>query len=886
MKTLKAFSRRLRGLLHAHRAENDFAAELDSHVAMHVEDGMSAGLSAEEARRQALIKLGGLEQTRQAYRERVTLVWFENLVRDVRYALRMLVRQRAVTAVAVVSIGLGIGANATIFSMVSRFVLRPAPVGDPSTLLSLQIIPDKESCCNKFSWPLYQDMRDDARSFSSVAAYYDLLPASIGGSGEPERVWGQATTTNFFDTLELPMVLGRSFTNDEDSKQVIVLGEALWRRRFGGDPTIVGSTILLSGRTFTVIGIAPAAFHSIEQILNAQFWVPLGTAAQLVPNLPQKSARDYHWLAIAARMRPEVTRVQVRAELNTLAARFAQSFPATDKGEQFVMEQAGGLQMRDRTSALIFLGALLLVVLLLLAIAAANVANLLFAQAANRQRDMAVRLALGATRARLQRQMLIESTLMATCGGVLGVLLSLWSTRGLSAVKLPAPVPLDLHIGIDWRVLLFCFVLSVLSGVLLGIGPAWAAARPLVASALKGEEALARPGRKLTLRNLLMIAQMAMSVVLLSATVLFLRSLQGAASINIGFNPHGTLIFSVDPRLHGYTAERTVNFLNQLRDRVAALPGVANVVCTDVAPLSGGNRSDGFTAPGESGKKKPFTYADLYMVTPGYFKTLGISLLAGHDFGNDAAGGPRMAVINKTFADRLFHGLNPVGRQVNGPKGPYEIIGVVADVKSRTLGEQTRPILYRSLAQSVESDPSFMGYTLIVKTAGDPAVLSEAVRRQVYALDPAMAIYNEETMEEHVRTAYVLPNLGAALFGIFGSIGVTLATTGLYGVIDYSVSRRTREIGIRIALGARPGTVERLFLRQGLVLTLIALALGWPAAWMLTKIAASLLYGVQPHDAVTFFTVPLLLVAVALGACWIPARRAALVDPIQTLRTE
>jgi predicted permease len=401
---------------------------------------------------------------------------------------------------------------------------------------------------------------------------------------------------------------------------------------------------------------------------------------------------------------------------------------------------------------------------------------------------------------------------------------------------------------------------------------------------LKGEEALARPGRKLSLRNLLMVAQMAMSVVLLSATVLFLRSLQEAAGINIGFNPRGMLIFSVDPRVHGYTATKTVAFLDQLRERLHALPGVAAAVCTDVAPLSGGNRSDGFSAADQSGKQLPS--AELYMVTPGYFEALGIRRLAGRDFGSETAGGPKIAVVNEAFAERLFGETDAVGRHINGPTGNYEIVGVVGNMKSRTLGEQTRPILYRSLAQSVEGDPSLMGYTLIVKTAGDPAALSETVRRQVYALDPAMAIYNEETMEEHVRTAYVLPNLAATLFGIFGGMGVILAATGLYGVVSYSVSRRTREIGIRIALGARPGTVEGLFVRQGIALTLIALALGWPAAWMLTKIAASLLYGVQPHDAVTFLCVPLFLVAIALVACWIPARRAALVDPMRALRTE
>lgn len=869
------------------QSEEDFAAELESHVAMHMEDGMRAGLTAEEARRQAIIKLGGMEQTRQKYRERATLVWLENFVRDVRYALRTLARQRAVTAVAIISIGLGIGANATIFSMVSRFVLRPAPVGDPSTLLLLQTMADKDACCNKFSWPLYQDVRNEAQSFSNVAAYYELVPASINGYGEPERVWGQATTANFFDTLELPMVLGRSFTSTDDTRQVIVLGEALWRRRFNSDTTIIGKSILLSGRTFTVIGVAPAAFHSVDQILNTQFWVPLDNAVTLVPNLPLKTARDYHWLAVVARMRPGVTRAHAAAEMNTLAARFSQSYPATDKGQRFEMEQAGGLPTRERSSVLIFLSALLLVVLLLLAIAAANVANLLFAQAASRQRDMAVRLALGATRARLQRQVLMESTLMATAGGVLGVLLSLWATHGLSALRLPAPVPLDLRVGVDWRVLLYCFVLSVVSGVLLGIGPAWTAARPRVANALKGEEALARPGRRLTLRNLMIVGQIAMSVVLLSATVLFLRSLQGAARIGIGFDPHGMLILSVDPRVNGYTARKTVAFLNQLQERLRELPGVTAAVCTDVAPLSGGNRSDGFSVAGQAGQPgKELPSAELYMTTPGYFAMLGIPQLAGRDFGGERAGELQTAVVNEAFAERLFGNSDPVGQRINGPTGSYEIVGVVGNVKSRTLGEAPRPILYRSLAQSVESDPSLMGYTLIVKATGAPAALSEAARKQVYALDPAMAIYNEETMEEHVRTAYVLPDLAAILFGIFGSIGVILAATGLYGVMSYAVSRRTREIGIRIALGARPGTVENLFLRQGLVLTLIAVLIGWPVSWMLAKIVTGLLYGVQAHDAPTFVCVPLLLGGIALAACWIPARRAAQVDPMRALRTE
>jgi predicted permease len=585
-------------------------------------------------------------------------------------------------------------------------------------------------------------------------------------------------------------------------------------------------------------------------------------------------------------MRPGATRSKVEAELNTLATQYAKSYPATDKDNGFHVELAGTLPPNFKNTVILFLSAVLVIVLLVLSIAGANVANLLFAQAAARQREMAVRLALGATRARLRRQMLLESVLMALAGGLLGVLLSLLATRGLSALRLPVPVPLDLAVGIDGRVLLFAFALSLVSGVLLGMAPAWAASRPLLTNALKGEDALARPGRRLNLRNVLVVGQIAMAVVLLSVTVLFPRSLEGAASIDIGFQPHGVLIASIDPRVNGYTAERTTAFLAELRQRVRALPGVDSAVCTDVALLSGGNRSDGFTVEGNAAKGNPFTFADLYMVTPGYFATLGIPQLAGRDFAHEAATGPKLAVVNRSFADRMFPSVNPIGQHVNGGRFTYEIIGVVEDVKSRTLGEEARPLLYRSLNQSIADDPSLMGYTLIVHTPGNAAPLVEAVRRQVYLLDPAIAIYNVETMDEHVRTAYVLPRIAATLFGVFGGIGVLLAAIGLYGVMSYSVSRRTREIGIRMALGAQTGAVERLVLRQGMVLSLLAITLGWPAAWMAAKFATSFLYGIQPHDALTFTVVPPFLLLIALVACWIPARRAAQVDPMQALRTE
>jgi predicted permease len=813
--------------------------------------------------------------------ENTMRVWLQEMSQT----LRRLWKAPGFVMAVIVSVGLGIAANATIFSMVSKFVLSPALVGDPNTLVALHTTTRGE-CCNHFSWPLFSDLHDQAESFSGVSAYHDLLPASIGGHGEPERVWGQATTANYFDVAQLGMTLGRGFTREEERAPVIVLGHRLWQRRFGGDPSIVNKTILLSGNQFTVVGVAPPAFRGIDMPLDPEFWVPLGNLDQLLPKTSNYESRDYHWLAVAGRLRPGITRAQAAAELGVLAQRFAQAHAESEKDDGFRFETAGSLSPRDKAAVMIFLAALTVVVLLVLCIACANVANLLLAQASGRQREMAVRLALGATRGQLMRQLLTESVMLAIGGGVLGVVLSMWATRALSTFQTPAPVPLDLSLNVDWRVLLYTFAVSVGSGLLFGLAPAWAASRTILSSALKGEDMLARPGRRWTLRNVLVVAQIAMSLVLLCATGLFLRSLESAAGIDIGFRSQGLLMMSVDPREHGYTAERTVQLLGQLRGRVAALPGVRSAACTDVAPLSMGNRSDGFSVEGRSETLDLNSTVDLYMATAGYFDTMGIPRIAGRDFANEGAAAPRVAVVNEAFVRQLFKNENPIGQRVTGGGVSYQIIGIVKNAKSRTLGEQQRPVLYRSLAQSVGSDPSFLGYTVVVRSAGDAAGLASAVRGEIRALDPTLAVFNIETMEEHLRGALFLPRLAGTLFGVFGVVGLLLAAVGLYGVMNYLVSRRTREIGIRMALGAQPAGVQRLVVWQGMALTLIAVVLGLGAAFAVTKLFTSILYGVRPHDLLTFTVVPVFLAGVAVLACWIPSRRAARVDPLVALRYE
>jgi predicted permease len=808
------------------------------------------------------------------------------LRRNLIYGFRRLSRSPGLVFAVIVSVGLGIAANSTIFSMVSRFVLRPAPVGDPGTLMALRTTYEGDRCCNNFPWPVYTDVRDQAQSFSGVAAYYELLPASIGGSGEPERVWGQSATANFFDVSQIRMYLGRGFVASEERLPVIVLSHRLWQRRFASDRAILGKAIPLSGHTFTVVGVAPPGFRGLDLILDPEFWVPLGNVEQLAPSIPNRSARDWNWLAVAGRLKPGVTQSQAAAELATLAQRFAKTYPDTDKGRGFRMDQAGSLPPRDKATVLLFIAALSVVVLLVLGIACANVANLLLAQSASRQREMAVRIALGATRRQLLQQMLVESLLLALAGGLFGMLLTLWATSALSAFRIPAPVPLDTTVSIDWRVLLYTFVLSVGTGLLFGFAPAWIASRPILASALKGEDGFIRPGRRLNLRNVLVVAQIVMSLVLLCVTGLFLRSLQRAVGIDVGFRSRDLLMLSVDPRVHGYSPERTTQFLEQLRQRVAAIPGVLSVAATDSIPLSGGNRSDGFRVEAGSKPTDPNPIVDLFMATPGYFETMGIARLAGRDFANEAANAPKVAIVNRAFAERFFPGKNSIGQRVTGGGVSYEIIGVVQNIKSRTLGEDTRYVLFRSLAQSTGSDPSFLGYGLVVRYAGNPTAVATAVRGQIHDLDSTMAIYNPETMQEHLRQALFLPRLAGTLFGIFGFIGLVLAAIGLYGVMSYSVSRRTREIGIRIALGAQLSAVHRLILRQGMVLTVIAMALGLPAAFAVAGLLSSFLYGIRPHDTMTFTMVPLFLALVAFVACWVPAWRATRIDPQNALRYE
>jgi len=867
------------------RRNAEIDEELEAYIGESVSDKMRGGMSLKDAVKAAHAEAG----TAETVREKVwSAGWESTLDRlwgDLTYSLRRLSHAPALVFTVVLSIGLGIAANGTIFSIISTFILQPPPVGDPSRLLAIMRTYDRGQCCNYFPKPVYEDLRTQAKSFSDMAAYYDVLPASIGVNGDSKREWGQAVTANYFDVAQLQMAAGRGFEATEEHAPAIVLGYRLWQRQFAGDAAIVGKVIDVSGHPYTVVGVARSGFRGLEQVLDPQFWVPLGDLPELIVNAPPADSRSMQWLHIAARLKPEVTQQQAMQELDVFAGRFTQAYPATDKDNGFHMSPVGSIPERDKKMLEMFLLGISVVALLVLVIACANVANLLLAYGAQRQREMAVRLALGATRAQLLRQILLESVLLALGGGVVGVLLSLWATYGLSSFKLPAPVATDISVHVDWRVLLYTFVLSALAGLLCGFIPAWTASRPVVSSALKGETALSRPGRRLTLRSVLVVTQITLSLVLLCGAGLFLRSLESAAKIDVGFRSRGVVMMAVDPQLHRYTPERSVQMLHDVRERVAHLPGVISATATDGVPLLGGHRSDGFVVPGYPAAQGPNS-VELYMAGPQYFETLGIPRIAGRDLGDENPMAPKAAIVNEEFVRRYFHGDSPIGHTVNGGGVAYQIVGVAKDTKARSIGEQQRPVLYRAISQNLASDPSFEGYTIMARYDGDPATLIKAMEDQIHFVDPALAIFNVQTMEEHMHDALLLPRLVGTIFTVFGVSGLLLALVGLYGVMSYSVSQRTKEIGVRMALGAKATEVQRMVVRGGMRLALISVVLGLPLALAAARLTTSLLYGVKPWDVATFTLVPLLLIAVLLIACWIPSRRASRVDPMVALRVD
>src|ERR1035438_5891671 len=813
----------------------------------------------------------------------------EKLLQDFRYALRTLRRSPGFSLVVIISIALGFAANATVFSVANGLLWGVLPVRDPGRVVMFS---EGES----FSYPDYIDYRDQTKDIfdGGVAAHFPLIPASIGGNGDPERVWGQAVSGNFFSVLSVPMVLGRPISEQDDQPlgrdRVAVLSNKLWRRRFAADPNILSREVALNGQRYSVVGIAPAGFYGVDRGMVPEFWVPLSMAEEIMPDLATpgegRSKRDDQWLMLNARMKPGISRAKAAAQVNVIKKRLDDNYHKDEKRhEPVTLQTAGGLIAGSATPAFTLMAVLMVVVGLVLLVACANVGNILLARAAGRQKEIAIRLAMGAGRKQLIRQLLIESFMLALCGAGVGFLLAAAAARAISNFQLPLPFPIVFDFNVDMRVAAFTLGLSLVTALLFGLVPALRASRPDLVGALKDGPTLFGHAGASRMRNTLVIVQVALSLVLLTTAGLFLRSLGNASSIDIGFKPDNILIMTVDPKLHNYPHDKTVQFLTQLHDRVTALPGVRSVSFVGVVPLSIGATSDNFDVEANKDHPKQTVNANVNNVGSGYFSTMGIPMLRGRDF-NLQTDEEHVAIINETTAANLFPGQDPIGRRMSQDKVSYTVIGVTRNSKSRTIGEKPTDAVFVFLNAAPEKANSFFGTTIMVKTFVNPRGLARTVREQIAALDPNMAVFTMETMQEHVDKSLLLPRISALLLGIFGAVGLTLAAIGLYGVMSYSVRRRTREIGIRMALGAKPGVVLRMVLRQGLVLTGVGLGVGLVIALVIGRFTASVLYGTSGTDPLTFAVVSAVLLATAAAAILVPAVRAAHVEPTTALRYE
>ena len=824
-----------------------------------------------------------------------------NLLQDLRYGARMLSRNPSFTFVAVLTVALGIGANTAIFSVVNALLLRPLPgVSDPARLAVVYTSDFSSSRYSTSSYPDYVDLRDQNQSFSDVAAFADNQPFHLSTGAEAERIMGAAVTGNYFATLGVKIELGRPLLPEDDSTAAAVISYELWRTRFNSARDVIGRTVQLNGRTFNLVGVAAEGFRGTGLRSSLSIWVPLTIYAQPAAGSTNSSPlvrRGSRGFFIIGRLNPEVTVEQAQANVTAIGAQLAQAYPQSNMGtltqpdqprpmSVVAFDQATvGPDVRDATSR--FSGILMVVAGLVLLIACANVANLLLSRARARQKEIAVRLALGATPGRIVRQMLTESILISMMGGGLGLLLALWLADELISLEAFAAF-VSLSPSLDLRVLGFTLLVSLLTGVLFGLAPALHASRLDLAPVLKNTGLSGGISRRFGLRHALVVFQIAVSLVLLTGAGLFLRSLQQAYSADLGFETRDALLASVDMARQGYNEAQGRSFYQQVVDNVQAMPGVRGVTLAQYIPVNAGGSRTGVYIDGYTAQPDEDLELNLNVVDANYFRTLGIPLLAGRAFAEqDTAASAKVIIINEAFARRFWPGQSiqeAVGKRlsISGARGPfYEVIGVAKTGKYRNLREAPLPFMFVALSQEYRSR-----VTLLLRTAGNASRLAPALRAEMQKLDKTVALYDVKTLDEHLGRAFGQERTSAWLIGSFGVLAAVLAAVGIYGLMSYTVTQRTREVGIRLALGASRVDMLRLVVGSGIRLTSIGLVIGLASALALTRVVSSLLYGISATDPLTFFFVAIALAGVALGACFVPAMRAAKVDPMVALRYE
>ena len=882
----RAWLVRLAGLFSHTDGDRELAEELESHLQMHVDDNVRAGMSPQEARRHALVKLGGLEATKEGLREQRALPLVETLARDVRHGMRRLARSPGFTIVALLSLTLGIGANTAIFSLLNTAALRPLPIEKPGELVAVANATGGQAFPT-FSYPNYRDLRDRSDAFSGLIAYR-FAPLSLSYDGASERVWGYVVTGNYFEVLGVRAAAGRLLSTDDDrlpgAHPVAVVSYESWQRRFGAAPDLVGKDLVVNGRAYTVVGVAPEGFFGTEVISAPELWFPMAMQAEIEVGNSWLEDRSAEIVFVQGRLAPGAGVARAQASLDAVAADLQREFPDVNEELRVAVTPPGLMGGMLRGAVLGFTGLLMVVVAFVLLLACTNLANLLLARASERRKEISIRLALGASRMRLVRELMTESMLLAIGSGALGYLLAYWMVRLAVLLKPPVDVPLSVDLHMDYRVLVFTGLISLVTGVLFGLLPAWQATKVDLLPALKDEASSG--AHRSWWKGGLIVLQVALSLVLLVGGGLMVRALQRAQTIDLGFDPRNAVEASFDLRLQGYDPARGREFHKLLLERLRALPDVRYAGIVDLSPVDlHFSRSSVFVEgqPPERAANAPRAMAS--RASAGYFQAIGTRLLRGRDFTErDDGNATRVAIVNETFAARFWPGQDPIGRRfsLDRTEPPaIEVVGVVEDGKYASLNEEPQPYFCRPFSQAY----SGMG-TVVVRSETDPQVLLAAIRAEVRALDPQLPLWSAKSLADRMALALLPARVAASVLGAFGLVALALAAIGIYGVTSNSVARRTREIGVRVALGAQAGDVLRLAMRQEMLLVLAGVALGVSAALALMQLTKRLLFGVSAADPLTYVAVVVLLVGVALLACYVPARRAAKLDPLVALRSE